>query len=86
MATRLQRLRDRAGEETGICEACGRHVPRSLLVECDVEGLRGKDLCHYCEGNRRFEPSYLDLKVDDPIVEIPEPDDESPRGGEIYWR
>lgn len=85
MPSRLQRLRHSYGEETGVCEACGRHVPRTLLVTCDVQGLRGADLCPYCEGERRFLPSYQDLRGDIQI-DIPEPDDTLPRGGDIYWR
>ena len=87
MATRLQRLRHRAGERTGICDACGRHVPASMLVECDVEGLRGSELCPYCEGERRFAPSRQDLR-DESVVDVPDAteDDDLPRGAPVYWR
>lgn len=87
MATRLQRLRHRAGVRTGVCDACGRHVPASLLAECDVEGLRGSEICPYCEGERRFAPSYNDLREVSQI-DVPDAteDDLLPRGAAIYWR
>lgn len=87
MATRLQRLRHRAGVRTGVCAACGRHVPASLLVECDVQGLRGSEVCPFCEGERRFAPSYSDLRVET-VVDVPDEteDDLLPRGAAIYWR
>lgn len=87
MPSRLQRLRHRAGVRSEICETCGRHVPATLLVECDVQGLRGAAVCPFCEGPRRFNPSYQDLRVHDDI-DIPDQteDDDLPRGADIYWR
>lgn len=86
MATRLQRLRHLANARTGVCHACGRHVPVTDLVTCDVEPFRGGEVCPYCFGDMRFQPSPNDLRAEYP-VEVPElEDDDLPRGAEIYWR
>lgn len=87
MPSRLQRLRHQAGVRSEICELCSRHVPATLLVVCNVQGLRGAAACPYCEGERRFNPSFVDLRVDD-HVDVPDQaeDDLLPRGAPVYWR
>lgn len=67
-----------------MCDTCGRHVPASLLVTSDVQGLRGADVCPFCLPGLRLNPSYLDLRLED-AVEIPDEDDPFPRGSEPYW-
>lgn len=86
MATRLQRRRHLANARTGVCHACGRHVPVTDLVTCEVEGLRGYDVCPYCFGEMRFKPSYDDLRAEFPIEVPQEEEDDLPRGADVFWR
>lgn len=86
MATRLQRLRHLSGVRTGVCHACGRHVPVTNLVTGEVEPFQGFEICSFCFGDMRFIPSPGDLHREFP-VEIPVPDDDDfPLGDEVYWR